>query len=74
MFGGNNKKEIINMKSSSILMALSGLNSLVKGIVVEGIVKLESDICIDGMIKGKLFCDVKVIIGLIGYVEGEICC
>lgn len=74
MFGGNNKKENINMKSNSVLIVLSGFNSLVKGMVVEGIVKLESDICIDGMIKGKLVCDVKVIIGLIGYVEGEICC
>lgn len=50
------------------------LNSLVKGTVVEGTVKSESDIRIDGTIKGKLFCDAKVIIGPSGYVEGEIRC
>lgn len=74
MFGGNNKKETANTKNSSTPTASSGLNSLVKGTVVEGTVKSESDIRIDGTIKGKLFCDAKVIIGPTGYVEGEIRC
>jgi len=43
-------------------------------VVVEGSVKSESDIRVDGTIKGKLFCDAKVIIGPTGYVEGEIKC
>lgn len=74
MFGGNNKKENTNTKSSSTPTTSSGLNSLVKGTVVEGTVKSESDIRIDGTIKGKLICDAKVIIGPTGYVEGEIRC
>lgn len=74
MFGGNNKKESINTKSTSTPTSSSGLNSLVKGTVVEGTVKSESDIRIDGTIKGKLVCDAKVIIGPTGYVEGEIRC
>ncbi|MCO6478561.1 MAG: polymer-forming cytoskeletal protein [Phaeodactylibacter sp.] len=77
MFGGNNKKEASKAKSSSFMPATAtphALNSLVNGTVVEGTVKSESDIRIDGAIKGKLFCDAKVIIGPTGFVEGEIRC
>ena len=74
MFGGNNKKDVNKGKSSSMNPASHSLNSLVKGTVVEGTVKSESDIRIDGTIKGKLFCDAKVIIGPSGTVEGEIRC
>jgi len=73
MFGGNNKKESSAGRSSSAPTA-NGFNSLVKGTVVEGTVKSESDIRIDGTIKGKLHCDAKVIIGPTGRVEGEIHC
>ena len=76
MFGGNNnKKEASKGKSSSFMPTTShALNSLVNGTVVEGTVKSENDIRIDGAIKGKLFCEAKVIIGPTGYVEGEIRC
>ena len=75
MFGGNNKKEASKGKSSSFIPTTPhALNSLVNGTVVEGTVKSESDIRIDGTIKGKLFCDAKVIIGPTGFVEGEIRC
>ncbi|MCB0558650.1 MAG: polymer-forming cytoskeletal protein [Lewinellaceae bacterium] len=75
MFGGNNKKEASKGKSSSFMPSgTHALNSLVTGTIVEGTVKSESDIRIDGTIKGKLFCDAKVIIGPTGYVEGEIRC
>jgi len=50
------------------------LNSLVQGTVVEGSVTSESDIRVDGTIKGKLLCNAKVIIGPTGFVEGEIKC
>ncbi|HKK79597.1 MAG TPA: polymer-forming cytoskeletal protein [Phaeodactylibacter sp.] len=73
MFGGNNKKESSTGRSTSAPTA-NGFNSLVKGTVVEGTVKSESDIRIDGTIKGKLHCDAKVIIGPTGRVEGEIRC
>ena len=49
-------------------------NSLVQGAIVEGTVRSESDIRIDGAIKGKLFCDAKVVIGPSGRVEGEVRC
>jgi cytoskeletal protein CcmA (bactofilin family) len=76
MFGGNNKNEASKSKSRSngVNPASHSLNSLVQGTVVEGTVKSESDIRIDGTIKGKLFCDAKVIIGPKGAVEGEIRC
>lgn len=51
-----------------------GLNALVKGTSIEGTVKCESDIRIDGTIKGDLICKAKVIIGPTGFVEGEITC
>lgn len=50
------------------------LNALVKGTTVEGTINCDSDLRIDGTIKGKLICKAKVIIGPTGVVEGEIKC
>ena len=50
------------------------LNSIVEGTKIEGTVNANSDIRVDGAIKGKLFCDAKVIIGPTGKVDGEIRC
>ena len=52
----------------------STLNTLVKGTIVEGTVRCESDLRVDGTIKGKLNCSAKVIIGPTGLVDGEIRC
>lgn len=72
----NNKNEANKAKNAGILPSSSShaLNSLVKGTIVEGTVKSENDIRVDGVIRGKLFCDAKVIIGATGFVEGEIRC
>lgn len=74
MFG--NKKDEGKTKNTGLITPTStnSLNSLVKGTVIEGTVRSESDIRIDGTIKGKLFCDAKIIIGPTGKVEGEINC
>lgn len=79
MFGNsssNDKKE--TTKSKSISSSSSGgshaLNSIVQGSVVDGSVNAKSDFRVDGTIKGKLFCDAKVIIGPTGLVQGEIRC
>ncbi len=48
------------------------LNSLVTGTQVEGTINAESDIRIDGFLKGILVCKGKVIIGPKGSIEGEI--
>lgn len=67
MFNSNGKKEI-GIKLFLFFVFGGGyfFNSIVQGISIEGIINVNSDICVDGMIKGKLFCDVKVIIGFIG--------
>lgn len=78
MFGNNNnKKEVTKPKGGSSPTSPANpnaFNNLVHGTTVEGTVRSESDIRIDGTIKGKLFCDAKVIIGPSGKVEGEIRC
>lgn len=75
MFGSNKSKES-NPRSSSVptQKGTNSLNTLVKGTVIEGNIKTESDIRVDGTIKGTLECNAKVIIGPTGYVEGEIKC
>ena len=71
----NSKKEVTQSKKSIIPTTTShSLNTLVKGTVVEGTVKSESDIRIDGVIKGSLNCNAKVIIGPSGFIEGEVRC
>lgn len=79
MFGNSSssdKKDSAKAKSSSgsISAGSHALNSIVQGTVVEGSVNSKSDFRVDGTIKGKLFCDAKVIIGPTGLVEGEIRC
>lgn len=79
MFGSNNSKEATSKSkagtpSSPSSTSTHSLNSLVLGTSVEGTIKADSDIRIDGSIKGKLFCDAKVIIGPTGVVEGEVKC
>ena len=72
---GNKKKESAPKKNSIIPTTAShSLNSLVHGTIVEGTVKSESDIRVDGVIKGSLNCSAKVIIGPTGFVEGEVRC
>ncbi len=76
MFGGkdtnngNNKPKV----GTSTPVNPNAINSLVQGAVVEGNVKSESDIRVDGTIKGKLHCDTKVVIGPTGFIEGEVRC
>jgi cytoskeletal protein CcmA (bactofilin family) len=49
-------------------------NRISKGAVIEGEIKSETDIRIDGKIKGILNCAAKVVIGPTGEMEGEINC
>lgn len=73
---GSSKKEENKTKGSAIMPSSTShsLNSLVTGTTVEGTVNSESDIRIDGIIKGKLICKAKVIIGPSGFVQGEVRC
>ncbi len=75
MFGSNSsKKEVSKGNGSTSSSSTNSLNTLVQGTLVEGTVTSESDIRVDGTIKGKLICDAKVIIGPAGFVDGEINC
>ncbi|MCI5080682.1 MAG: polymer-forming cytoskeletal protein [Saprospiraceae bacterium] len=76
MFGSNNKKEAGKSKSGSSSASSNGhsLNSLVTGSSVEGTIRAESDLRIDGSIKGTLVCEARLIIGPSGYVEGDVQC
>ena len=76
MFGNNKKKETVATKKNGIapITNPNALNSLVHGTIIEGTVKSDNDIRVDGVIKGSLNCSAKVIIGPTGFVEGEIRC
>jgi len=72
MFGSS--KETEDSKKATITSTSGTLNALVKGTVIEGTVRCDNDLRVDGTIKGKLSCQSKVIIGPTGVVEGEIRC
>ena len=72
MFG--NSKNTEEPKKTTATTPSGTLNVLVKGTVLEGALKCESDLRVDGTIKGKLNCQAKVIIGPTGSVDGEIHC
>lgn len=73
MFGSSKSTEEPK-KSNSPVPSPGALNALVKGTTVEGSLRCESDLRVDGTIKGKLNCQAKVIIGPSGVVDGEIRC
>lgn len=72
MFGNNKNTE--EVKTAPTSSTPNALNALAKGTVVEGSIRCDNDLRIDGTIKGKLICQAKVIIGPTGAVEGEIRC
>jgi|NOAtaT_6_FD_contig_31_8766380_length_2018_multi_8_in_0_out_0_3 cytoskeletal protein CcmA (bactofilin family) len=75
MFGGSSKKETgKGGNPSGSLTTVNSFNTLVTGTVVEGTVKSEKDIRIEGSVKGTLHCDAKLVIGPTGYIEGEVRC
>lgn len=71
MFGSNKNTEDSKSAATS---SSNSLNTLVKGTVVEGSLRCDNDLRVDGSIKGKLNCKAKLIIGPTGVVDGEIRC
>ena len=74
MFSSKKKEASPSKKSILPTTTSHSLNTLVSGTVIEGTIKSESDIRIDGVIKGSLHCNAKVIIGPTGFIEGEVRC
>jgi cytoskeletal protein CcmA (bactofilin family) len=72
MFGSPKTAE--DSKKNAPSSASSSLNALAKGTSMEGDLQCDSDLRVDGSIKGKLLCKAKVIIGPTGSVQGEIRC
>jgi len=70
----NKSKEGNNSASAAPLTGSGSTNSLVAGTSVEGTITANSDIRIDGSLKGILNCKGRVIIGPEGSVDGEISC
>ena len=68
-----NSKEKNNSASSALGMS-STVNSIGQGTFVEGTINAESDIRIDGEIKGNLLCKGKLILGERGKITGDIEC
>lgn len=76
MFGSSNKDASPAPASPkpNAPVPTGGANILVKGTTVEGKVVTESDIRIDGILRGSLDCKAKVVIGPTGIVDGDIIC
>jgi cytoskeletal protein CcmA (bactofilin family) len=73
MFGSSKSTE--EPRKNNTPAPTSGtLNALVKSTDIDGNVRCESDLRIDGHIKGNVHCGAKVIIGPTGGVEGEVVC
>ena len=49
-------------------------NRISKGAIIEGDVQSETDIRIDGRIKGRLQCAAKIVVGATGTFEGDMHC
>lgn len=79
MFSNNKDKKKDSSKpkassNSASSAGSNGLNSLVAGTTLEGTLNADSDIRIDGTLKGNLNCKAKLIIGPSGRVEGQVRC
>ena len=71
---GSSKSADDSKNTSPSSSSFGSLNALVKGTTMEGTVRCDSDIRVDGTIRGKLICKAKVILGPTGFVDGEIQC
>jgi|SRR5690606_12963497 len=76
MFGNksNETKEANLRKNGGVSANVLSINSMVQGTKMEGTLHADSDIRIDGELKGSLVCKGKVIIGETGKIEGDIKC
>ncbi len=72
MFGKDKSDQSGNQ--SGAVMSSGGSNSLVQGTSLEGNLKANSDIRIDGHLTGKLECSGRLIIGGSGVIDGEVDC
>lgn len=74
MFKNKTKESKSNNTAAMTSAGSSSTNSIVAGTSIEGTVIANSDIRIDGSLKGILDCKGRVIIGPEGSVDGEVTC
>ena len=76
MFGNSNKKtkEKSNRNMATTPGNSSGINMIVHGTSIDGTIKADNDLRIDGQLVGQLHCKGKLIIGPTGVIEGEVFC
>ena len=72
MFG--KKENDMAKTSTSTSSSINSINSLSKGTTIEGTIKAENDIRIDGKLNGNLDCKGKLIVGPSGILDGVITC
>lgn len=71
---GSDKKDKAMSKTANGVGGGPSLNTFASGTRMEGKLTANTDIRIDGYLKGELVCDAKVIIGPQGSVEGIVRC
>jgi len=64
----NNKNKMGNLNSPE------RLNRIVEGTSIEGIISSESNIRIDGIVKGTISTKGRLVVGTTGIIEGDIIC
>lgn len=69
MFSNNQNNNMKNSSNNS-----SVLNTLGAGTVITGDIKSKSDIRIDGVLKGSVNTEGKLVVGSSGVVEGDVVC
>ncbi len=70
MFGHNAKEE----KSDQAVNSGHTVNILGEGTSIEGNIKTDSDLRIDGFVKGSINSQAKIVVGKSGKIEGDISC
>jgi cytoskeletal protein CcmA (bactofilin family) len=70
MFKGNNK----DMARTPEPNSPESLNRIVEGTTIEGEIKSESNIRIDGKVKGIIVTKGRLVVGTTGVIDGEVVC
>ncbi|MCZ4410425.1 polymer-forming cytoskeletal protein [Cryomorphaceae bacterium 1068] len=71
MFKSSNTKEMAKMSESQ---TPEKLNRIVSGTSIEGEIKTDSNIRIDGTVKGTITAKGRLVVGSSGIIDGEVVC
>src|SRR5438552_18726041 len=74
MFNTKDEKQIMKPATPSSNGSQSVLNIIGTGTAIEGEIKTESDIRVDGKVKGTITSKSKIVVGSTGIVDGDLIC